>query len=90
MLVKRIEEFYTDLFSSKVILNPVYFNNDIQNQEPPITSWEIKQALKESKTKKAPGSDNILIEMLKEGGDETCGVLAKLFSLCLHEYSIPI
>ena len=46
--------------------------------EPMVLENEVRKALSEIKNKKAPGDDNIPVELLQEGGDEAIKALTAL------------
>ena len=53
----------------------------------PINYAEVQQAVKEQKTGKAPGADNITNELLKS--DEVIELLHGLFTMCFNNSLIP-
>lgn len=94
-ILKVVEEFYEDLYKSKA-------ENDTEDKErkrvvinvnseeiPSISREEIERALKETKHGKAAGDDDIVVEMLKDGGEVIIEKLIKLFNLCLEKEDIP-
>ena len=80
-LVERVQEFYQELYDSKVDLEPVEISQE-ERTEPPILSSEVRHVIKTMKPGKAPGEDKITVDMLKEGGEELDQALAKLYNYC--------
>ena len=62
---------------------------DTDDDIPPVGADEVAKALKEMKRGKAPGNDEILVDVLKDGGDIVLDQLAKLFTLCIEKTQIP-
>ncbi|XP_041461759.1 protein-glucosylgalactosylhydroxylysine glucosidase-like [Lytechinus variegatus] len=56
---------------------------DADEDITPVGVDEVAKALQEMKRGKAPGSDEVLVDVLKDGGDVILEQLAKLFTLCL-------
>ena len=65
--MKRIEGFYTELYSSS---NQVQTPNLIESKEeiPDVSLSEVRSALSQMANDKAEGPDGISIEQLKAGG----------------------
>ena len=90
-IVDRPEEFYEKLYSSD---RPDPEPPDVEVQHelvdfPKVEPWEVELAVKQSKKGKAPGPDNITIDLI-EAADETIYTkLAALFNECLRESKVP-
>ena len=71
-MINRCEEFYTNLYSTKLPQGqpPVQIQRDTLNTPPPpILQTEVSAAIKRLKRNKAPGNDNITADVLKDGGE---------------------
>ena len=87
-ILRRIEEFYTELYSS---------NNRVQAPDmvggnfeiPVITQSEVRSALQQMANDKAVGPDGISVEELKAGGSTIHQQLATLYTACLQKNQIP-
>ena len=55
-----------------------------------ITVSEVCKALKELKSKKAPGVDGIPARLLKEGADALASSLSVVFNLTVQQNVIPV
>ena len=55
----------------------------------PATYDELKQALNQLKKNKAPGPDNLTVELLLHGGDTLHKCLLKMINLIFEFRSIP-
>ena len=53
-----------------------------EENEREITIPEVKRALNETKGGKAPGTDGVRVEMLKEGGVTVLEWLVRVFNIC--------
>ena len=70
-ITARVEEFYRELYESQNE-EPIKAYPDICLEEiPPISQTEVAYALKQMKGGKAPGKDDISIDLLKVGGGTT-------------------
>ena len=87
MMLKRIEEFYGDLYHSDRGVEDL--QQESTEELPDITTWEVKYALQNMKRGKAPGPDNILMDTLIEGEDIITAELAKLFTTCITQGKVP-
>ena len=88
-IVERSREFYEKLYSSTRQEPP---EADIEQQFegfPNIKAWEVKSAVKQSKKGKAPGPDNITIDLIDAAGDIINDKLATLFNECLIQSKAP-
>lgn len=95
-LVKTVASFYRSLYESVAPIpedEHSAYNKTIMNagseEIPPINKQEIQEAIKNMKTRKAPGNDSITSEMLKTGGVELVTSLEILLNKCLEEGKIP-
>ena len=69
-IVTRVKDYYQNLYSSKVCVDPPTITVDTDDDIPPVGADEVAKALKEMKKGKAPGNDEILVDiLLKDGGD---------------------
>ena len=84
-IIKRIEEFYGELYKSTEEVNIETANTSLED----ITEGEIEATLKKMKNGKATGNDDIKIETMKAGGSILIRELAKLFTDCLKHRKIP-
>ena len=88
-IVERSREFYEKLYSSTRQEPP---EADIEQQFegfPNIKAWEVKSAVKQSKKGKAPGPDNITIDLIDAAGDIINDKLATLFNEYLIQSKVP-
>ena len=77
--IKRIEEFYTELYDSE---QSTIIHSD-PKVVPKISQWEEEAALPDMKNETATGNDHINIETLKAGEDTISKTLSKLYTKCL-------
>ncbi|XP_072043476.1 uncharacterized protein [Amphiura filiformis] len=86
LVIKRVEEFYQDLFTSKFQITPPII--DVESAEdniPPIGDDEVEKCLNDMKRGKAPGEDGVPVDILMDGGSAVKAELATLFtSLCIQ------
>ena len=59
------------------------------NMDPP-TANEVKSAIDNMKSGKAPGADGVSAEMLKAGGDVITETLTEIFKEIWEEEEIPV
>ncbi|KAK4324385.1 hypothetical protein Pmani_004945 [Petrolisthes manimaculis] len=90
-MIKRCEEFYTKLYSTRQCIQPQNTTNAHikENRSPPIMPSEVRAAIKQLKRDKAPGEDNITADILQDGGEPIIKVLTKLFNGCLISGKVP-
>ena len=86
-MIKRCEEFYTNLYSTKLPQGQpsVHIHNTGSTPPPPILPTEVSAAIKRlSKRNKAPGNDNITADVLKDGGEPIVQMFTNMFNRCLR------
>ena len=92
-MIKRCEEFYTELYSTKRPQDQPFLSDNNSNttktRVPPILQSEVRAAIKHLKRDKAPGEDNVTANILQDGGEPIIHVLTKLFNRCLSDGRIP-
>ena len=86
-MIKRCEEFYTNLYSTKLHVPQgqpsVQIHNTRSTPPPPILPTEVSAAIKRLKRNKAPGNDNIT------GGEPIVQMFTNMFNRCLREGKLP-
>jgi len=96
-IVERAHEFYGKLYSS-TRLAPVEQEQQTREEPeihhrfenfPDIEEWEVRHCVKQSKKGKAPGPDNVTIDLIEAAGELVYGKLANLFNECLYQTKIP-
>lgn len=89
-IIKRCEEFYTRLYSTRRPQDQPFANNNTQTKSiPRILLSEVESAIKRLKRDKAPGEDNISAGMLQDGGEPVIKELTCLYNRCLTEGKVP-
>ena len=71
----RWKDYCEELYSETELKVPI----DVQEREPPPLKEEIRRAMLKAAQRKAPGPDNIAVELLRFGGKIT---LDKLHEIC--------
>ena len=87
-MIKRCEEFYTNLYSTKLPQGQpsVQINNTRNTPPPPIPPTDVSAAIKRLKRNKAPGNDNITADV---GGEPIVQMFTNMFNRCLREGKLP-
>ncbi|XP_041472578.1 uncharacterized protein LOC121421843 [Lytechinus variegatus] len=80
-IINHVKIFFQHLYSSKVHVDAPIIALDADEDITPVGVDEVAKALQEMKRGKAPGSDEVLVDVLKDGGDVILEQLAKLFTL---------
>ena len=90
-MIKRCEEFYTNLYSTKLPQGQpsVQIHNTRSTPPPPILPTEVSAAINRLKRNKAPGNDNITAYVLKDGGEPIVQMFTNMFNRCLREDKLP-
>ena len=90
-MIKRCEEFYTNLYSTKLPQGQpsVQIHNTRITPPLPILPTEVNAAIKRLKRNKAPGNDNITADVLKDDGEPIVQMFTNLFNRCLREGKLP-
>jgi len=88
-IVERAREFYEKLYSSDKMNSTKPEGQQQFHDFPKIESWEIQLAIKQSKKGKAPGPDNINIDLIEAAGEIICEKIAHLFNECLKQSKVP-
>ena len=87
-ILERCKEYYEKLYQSG-IGKPLPQPKSAEDKIPLITASEVRHAIRQLKENKAPGSDNITNDLLKNTGEVLLAKRAELFSECLHQSKIP-
>ena len=88
-MIKRCEEFYTNLYSTKLPQGQPSVQIQRDTPPPPILPMEVNAAIKRLKRNKAPGNDNITADVLKYGGEPIIRMFTSMFNRCLSEGKLP-
>ena len=84
-ILERCAEFYENLYK-EAVQNIIRSNAE---EVPPVLDSEIEKAMKEMKNNKAPGEDQIVVEMLKAGGEVVQNKINELFNEVLRLEKVP-
>ena len=87
-ILERWAEFYEELYNDTYIPTPV--DDSTEDNIPPITHEEIRNAIKLLKPGKSPGIDKIHSEYLQAGGEHIVSALYNLFNNILYFNNIPL
>ena len=92
-LIKRCYEFYTNLYSTKLLQGQpsvqIHNTGSGPTPPPPILPTEVSAVSKRLKRNKAPGNDNIAAYVLKDGGEPILQMFTNMFNRCLREDKLP-
>ena len=90
-MIKRCEEFYTNLYSTKLPQwqPSVQIHHTRNTPPPPILPTEVSTAIKRLKRNKAPGNGNITADVLKDSGEPIVQMFTIMFNRCLREGKLP-
>ena len=80
--LSSFESFYSEHFSSQINSSKTYFkyNVHVEELDKDISIYEIDRAIQHLKSDKAPGSDNVLSELIKNGGPVLKHAILVLFN----------
>ena len=90
-IVRRAREYYKKLYSSERPRNHPR-DGEYQHQShsfPEITACEVRLAIKQMKKGKAPGPDNLTVDLISDAGEPIHIRLARLFNVCLKKSRTP-
>ena len=91
-MIKRCEEFYTNLYSTKLPQGQPSVQIQrytLNTPHTPILPTEVNADIKRLKRNKAPGNDNITEDVLKYGGKPIIQMFTNMFNRCLSEGKLP-
>jgi hypothetical protein len=84
-IVQRCAEFYQKLYKDPT----QNIERSPAEMVPPILKSEVEKAIIEMKNGKSPGEDQVVIEMVKAGGNVIQEKLRKIFNRVIEEEKIP-
>ena len=87
-IVEQCAQFYKDLYSSSLARPSI--STTERKYIPDILAREVQHAMQQMKNNKAPGEDEIEIDIVRLAGEEICTHLAKLFTSCLNQRQVPV
>ena len=87
-IVEQCAPFYKDLCSS-LMARPSISTTE-RKYIPDILAREVQHAMQQIKNNKAPGEDEIEIDIIRLASEEICTHLAKLFTSCLNQRQVPV
>ena len=92
-IINRAKKFYEKLYSTNRAATGEKTEINISQEEltkvPKIEPWEVQHAVKTSKKGKAPGADNVTLDLIEAAGEVIYDKLAKLFTDCLRKREVP-
>uniref|UniRef100_A0A914VNL8 Reverse transcriptase domain-containing protein n=1 Tax=Plectus sambesii TaxID=2011161 RepID=A0A914VNL8_9BILA len=86
---KECKEFYTNLFASKSAISSPDIRPSSPSGIPAVLTSEVRHAIGQAATDKAPGKDGIEVELLTAGGATLWAALAARFSKYMRELHVP-
>ena len=92
-IAERAKEFHKDLYFSNRRHGNQQRDYEIIHDIArflPVTAREVENAINTMKKGKAPGPDNITIELLRDAGELIHQKPADLFTTCLRQCKIPM
>jgi len=84
-IVERCAEFYQALYEDQT----QSIEKVPADMVPPILRSEVEKATKQMKNGKSPGEDQVVIEMVKAGGEVIEEKLRKIFNRVIEEEKVP-
>ena len=91
-MINRCEELYADLYSTKLYQgqpSEQIHRNTRNTPHPPILPTELCAVIKRLKRNKAPGNDNMTVDVLKDGGEPIGEMFTNMFHRCLSDAKLP-